>query len=88
MMQKFNTRWFWLIAANTAVWCVLSFYGTSGAAPQGARQPFSNATEQRQEIVRQLEEIKALLKEQNALLQKSSDQSVKDDRPSNQARKR
>ncbi len=60
--------WAMLIGVNVLVWCVLGFYGTSGAAPQGDRQPFNNAVEQRNEMIRELSEIKALLKEQNALL--------------------
>jgi len=38
------------------------------AAAQPVRQPFSNAVEQRAGMIRELQEIKTLLKEQNALL--------------------
>ena len=48
--------------------CVLGFYSSSGAAPQGGQPPFANAVEQRNETIRELREIKELLKEQNALL--------------------
>jgi len=68
MLQKINMRWALLLTANVAMWCVLSFYESTTAAPKGARQPFANAVEQRAEMVRQLEDITALLKEQNALL--------------------
>ena len=39
-----------------------------GARAQQVRQPFSNAVSQRAEMIRELKEIKGLLKEQNALL--------------------
>ena len=47
---------------------VLGFYSSSGAAPQGGQPPFANAVEQRNETIRELREIKELLKEQNAML--------------------
>lgn len=52
--------------------CVLGFYRSSGAAPQGGQPPFANAVEQRSETIRELREIKELLKEQNALLRASA----------------
>ena len=48
--------------------CVLGFYNSSGAAPQGGQPPFANAVDQRNEMIRELREIKELLKEQTALL--------------------
>jgi len=57
-----------LIAATVVILCVLSFYRTSDAAPASARQPFANSVTQREQMIRELQEIKALLKEQNALL--------------------
>jgi hypothetical protein len=68
MLQKINARWALLLGANVLVWCMLGFYGTTGAAPQGGQPPFANAVEQRAEMVKELQEINALLKEQNALL--------------------
>jgi len=68
MMTKVNVRWIVMIALNVIALCVLGLNGTSGAAPQGGKQPFSNAVEQRHEMVRELKEIKGLLKEQNELL--------------------
>lgn len=62
-----------LIAANIAVLCMLSFYRTTDAAPPPARQPFANSVTQREQMIRELQEIKALLKEQNALLQTQND---------------
>jgi len=54
--------------ANLAALGVLGFYSTLGAAPQVGQPPFANPVEQRAEQVRELREIKELLKEQNALL--------------------
>ena len=63
-----RTGWTLLIAANVLFLCVLSFYRTTDAAPPKAKQPFANAVEQRMETIKQLQEIKGLMKEQNALL--------------------
>jgi hypothetical protein len=60
--------WTLLIAANVLFLCVLSFYRTTAAAPPKAQQPFANAVEQRMEMIKELQQIRALLKEQNALL--------------------
>ncbi len=57
-----------VIAVNVVLWGVLSFYGVIGAAPQTGRQPFSNSVAQRNEMIRELQNIQALLKEQNSLL--------------------
>ncbi len=62
------SRWTLLVFANLAAVGVLGFYSTSGAAPQSGQPPFANPVEQRAETVRELREIKELLKEQNALL--------------------
>lgn len=60
--------WSVLVLLNGLGLCVLGFYSTTGAAPQGGQPPFQNSVEQRSEMVRELREIKELLKEQNALL--------------------
>lgn len=57
-----------LITVNVLAWGMLGFYRTTGAAPKEPQLPFRNAVEQRQDMIRELQEIKALLKEQNALL--------------------
>lgn len=57
-----------LALANLVALGVLGFYSTLGAAPQAGQPPFANPVEQRAEQVRELREIKELLKEQNALL--------------------
>ena len=62
------SRWTWLVIANAVVWGVLGFYGAVGAAPQAGQPPFANPVEQRADMIRELREIKELLKEQNALL--------------------
>ena len=68
MWKKLNTRWTALLALNVVLWCVLGFYGSITAAPQRGQPPFANSVEQRAEMVRQLQEINAALKEQNAIL--------------------
>jgi hypothetical protein len=62
------SRWTWLVISNVVVVGVLGFYSTLGAAPQAGQPPFANPVEQRAEQVRELREIKELLKEQNELL--------------------
>lgn len=59
--------WVLLIAANVLFCGVLSLYRTSDAA-QEAKAPFANPVQQRMEMINQLKQINALLKEQNALL--------------------
>lgn len=63
-----RTSWVLLIAASALLYCVLSFYRTSEAAPKTAPEPFANAVQQRSEMIAQLKEIRDLLKEQNELL--------------------
>jgi hypothetical protein len=62
------SRWTWLVIANVIVASVLGFYSTLGAAPQAGQPPFANPVEQRSDQLRELREIKELLKEQNELL--------------------
>ena len=76
-MQKVNIFGFLLLAANVALWCMLGFSSTTTAAPT---QPFGNAVEQRQKIVRELREIKDLLKTQNSLLRGQEKDRVPDRR--------
>jgi len=79
-MKKLNVRWIALVTLNLTALCVLGLYGTSGAAPQGGNAPFSNAVEQRHEMIRELKEIKGLLKEQNELLRAAAAKEPKDGR--------
>ncbi len=74
-MRK-RTGWALLIAANALCYCVLSFYRTSEAAPPTPTQPFANSVQQRMEMIKQLTEIKDLLKQQNALLRSGKLQVV------------
>jgi hypothetical protein len=60
--------WMCLIVANVLFCCVLSFYRATAAAPPKPEQPFANSVEQRMEMIKELKEIKLLLKEQNELL--------------------
>ena len=57
-----------VVIVNVVMGGMLSFYGVIGAAPQTGRQPFSNPAEQRNEMIRELRNIQALLEEQNKLL--------------------
>ena len=65
-MSRRSVTWFLMIAANVTIWSVLGLYG-SLAAQQPGRQ-FGNALEQRGEMIRELREIKTLLREQNRIL--------------------
>lgn len=56
-----------VVAATVGLGCFLAFSGGDASA-QPTRQPFSNAVQQRAEMIRELKATNALLKEQNALL--------------------
>jgi hypothetical protein len=64
-------QWLSCGSAAVVVMCMLGFYSTSGAAPQGGQPPFANSVEQRDQMIRELRDIKELLKEQNTLLRES-----------------
>ena len=68
MKAACTSRWTWLVVANVVAGGVLGFYSTLGAAPQAGQPPFANPVEQRADQIRELREIKELLKEQNELL--------------------
>jgi len=68
MARERVSGWMWLVGGNVLALGVLGFYSTLGAAPQAGQPPFANPVDQRSEMVRELREIKELLKEQNALL--------------------
>lgn len=64
-----RTRWAISIAAITLLGCVLSFYQTTDAAQRGqSKAPFANSVDQRSQMIEELRGIRALLKEQNALI--------------------
>ncbi len=60
--------WMLLLTAIAVCFGVLSFCASYAAPPTGG-QPVANPAEQRMEMIAELKEIKALLKEQNTLLQ-------------------
>ena len=60
------TRTICLIVLGFCVWGVLGFH--QGTSAQQTRQPFANPVQQRDSMISELQEIKALLREQNELL--------------------
>ncbi len=68
MSRRPRRSGFLLVVLNVVALSVLALYGTSAAAPREAPQPFANAVEQRFEIIRELKQLNALVKEQNELL--------------------
>jgi hypothetical protein len=76
MTKLLNSRWTWLMAANLAALCMLGFYSTVGAAPPAGQPPFANPIDQRFDMIRELQEIKELLKEQNNLLRAGADKNA------------
>ena len=71
-----------LVIANVLCYCVLSFYQT-GAAQSGSRPTLANPVEERKEVISNLEEIKNLLKEQNALLRSGQVKVIVTEMPKN-----
>ena len=71
-----------LVIANVLCYCVLSFYQT-GAAQSGSRPTLANPVQERQEVISNLEEIKSLLKEQNALLRSGQVKVIVTELPKN-----
>ncbi|MGI8977863.1 MAG: hypothetical protein ACR2FY_01415 [Pirellulaceae bacterium] len=69
-MHSLSIRSILACAAGAALLCVLGFYSLSSAAPPG-KPPFEDAAVQRAEMVRELREIKELIKEQNLLLKEA-----------------
>ena len=70
-MQNLAKSWHFWTLLNLFLWGVLGFYSTIGAAPPGGQPPFADAAEQRSDMIRELQEIKELLKEQNTLLREN-----------------
>jgi hypothetical protein len=71
-----------LLIANVLCYGVLSFYQT-GAAQSGSRPTLANPVEERKEVISNLEEIKNLLKEQNALLRSGQVKVIVTELPKN-----
>ena len=78
-MNRKALAWTLLIVANMLVISVLSLLRSTDAAPPSARPPFSNSVEQRGHMIEELREIKALMKEQNALLRSIAAQKKSDE---------
>lgn len=57
-----------LVIANVLCYCVLSFYQTGAAQNSSPLPTLADPTVERRRMENQLEDIKTLLKEQNALL--------------------
>jgi len=76
MTKLFNSRWTWLVAGNVVALCMLGFYSQLGAAPPAGQPPFANPIDQRQDMIRELHEIKELLKEQNGLLRAGAEKNA------------
>lgn len=70
-MQSLPNRSVLACIAAVAVLCVLGFYSLLSAAPAGGKPPFEDAATQREEMIRELREIKELIREQNGLLKES-----------------
>ena len=69
------SRWTLLVAANALALGMLGFYSQLGAAPPAGQPPFANPIDQRLDMIRELREIKELLKEQNSLLRGGADKT-------------
>jgi hypothetical protein len=67
-MKSTSFRWAVLVSANVLGWCMLCLHQNGTAAPPPGTPPFANAVEQRIEMIEQLRQINAQLKEQNTLL--------------------
>jgi len=76
MTKLLNSRWTWLVTGNLALLCMLGFYSTLGAAPPAGQPPFANPIDQRLDMIRELHEIKELLKEQNSLLRAGAEKNA------------
>jgi hypothetical protein len=76
MKSNNSFRWVALVSANVLAWCMLCFHQNSTAAPPPGAPPFANAIEQRLEMIEQLKQVNALLKEQNTLLKSGALQVV------------
>lgn len=68
MSRVTYSHWAGLVLFNVLALGMLGLYTPSGAAPPRENEPFANSVEQRFEIIRQLKELNAQMKEQNALL--------------------
>ncbi len=65
-------RWVLVAAFVGATFYVLGLCSPTGTAQQPTPQPFANAVEQRSEMLRELREIKELLKEEVELIRQAT----------------
>ena len=68
MMHVSHFRWLTLVALNVVLLTGTWWYSQSTAAPPETKQPFANPVQQREAMIRLLEDSNRLLQEQNALL--------------------
>ena len=68
--MKSTSRWPWALVITVSVlWCVASLSDKPiAAAPRESVVSMANAAAQREDMIRELQEIKSLLREQNDLL--------------------
>lgn len=75
---------YWMVPA-CLLGGVLGLWGTVGAqnpgAPGAGKPPFANAVDQRDEMIRELRDIHALMKEQNTLLKQLVDHAAGNVKP-------
>ncbi|PQO25985.1 hypothetical protein C5Y96_21275 [Blastopirellula marina] len=67
-MNDTQKRWQLLIIANIVCLAGGWWYSQGHAAPPETKQPFANAVQQRESMIRLLQESNQLLREQNMLL--------------------
>lgn len=67
-MNDSQKRWQLLIIANVICLAAGWWYSQGHAAPPETKQPFANAVQQRESMIRLLQESNQLLREQNQLL--------------------
>ncbi len=72
-----------LVIANVLCYCVLSFYQTSVAQNSAPRPTLANPVQERIEMISRLEDIRDLLKEQNALLKSGQVKVIVTELPKN-----
>ena len=71
-MKSLATRCTALVALNVVVLSMFGAYQWCNAQSTGGQLPFANSNEQRSDLLREVREIKDLLKEQNALLKEGA----------------
>lgn len=67
-MKLTQNRWNLLVALNVLCLAAGWWYSQSDAAPPANNQPFANPVQQRESMIRLLQESNKLLQEQNSLL--------------------